>query len=94
MPSNWGNYVDIDEDNPEPFKVCDYTFFPANASRTGFQFEFSAAGLYNTGFVVIDDFMDEPNPQGLAPPVYGDPLPVNNPRTFPPEVFAEDSENP
>lgn len=91
MRANWGKYVDIDMDNFEPFKVCDASFFPFNASDTGFQYEYNATGLYNTGFIVGNEFMDEPNPQALAPRVYGDPTPVNNPRTFPPAFFAEDN---
>lgn len=60
---------------------CDNSGFIVMHKDLVKQMEYSGSGLYWTGYLVYKDFYDKPNPQNLAPRLYGDPKTVDNPRT-------------
>lgn len=86
-----------------PFAVgrCDYTGFIVKYTDLVKQYEYAGDGIYDTGYLVHKDFVDQPNPQNLVPILKLDPVPVLNARpddlvgvpqlqTFEVEIFDED----
>jgi hypothetical protein len=70
----------ISYDKPDACGMCDISGFMVRHSDLVKQMEYKGNGLYWTGLWVHKDFADKPNPQGLTPPIYGDPKPVDHPR--------------
>lgn len=72
----------IDENNPEASAQDDQVGQICMHKDLRPKMEYRGYGLVWTGRMVHKDFLDEPNPQGLAPVFPPDPLPVSNPRPF------------
>ena len=75
-----GNYTNINVRNPRAIGYCDITGFPTEHNKLIKQYMYISSGLQWTGLLVHPDFADDPNPQGLLPPIKADPYPLQNPR--------------
>jgi len=73
-------YLRINSQNPRAWAECDYSGVICMHDDLRFQMEYAGKGLINTGYMVHYRFLDQPNPQNLAPPIKNDPIPVKNPR--------------
>lgn len=69
----------IPYDNPVASGMCQLSGLMIRQTDAIEQMEYKGKGLVSRGIWVHKDFADKPNPQGLTPPVYGDPKPVKNP---------------
>jgi hypothetical protein len=63
-----------------PTAMCDFSKFVVPYDDLVPYMEFGGNTLYDTGLRVYKDFVDEPQPANLAPPIILDPKPVHNPR--------------
>jgi len=75
-----GKLTDFDFDNVMASAFCDRTNMQCMHHDLVRQMEFGGSGLYFTGYLVHKDFIDEPNPQNLAPRPNNDPTAVPFPR--------------
>ena len=75
-----GRYMRIPYNKPDACGMCDLSGMMVRHSDLIKQMEYRGTGLVWTGLWVHKDLADKPNPQGLAPLIYGDPKPINNPR--------------
>lgn len=76
-------YTNVDPQHPEAVAQCDYSGAIGMHKNLVPQMEYSGKGLYFTGYYVLKNFADLPNPQKLVPQVKMDPVPVKNPRPSP-----------
>lgn len=74
-----GRLSKFDWSNPTPWAYCDRSGFRGNRNDMVQQMEYNADGLYWTGYWVHKNYLRNPNPQGLAPNIKGDPFPVDIP---------------
>lgn len=74
-----GSLIHFDIDNPSPWAYCDKSGFRGNREDMVKQLEYNSDGLYWPGFWVHKNFLKNPNPQFLKPPIKGDPYPVDLP---------------
>lgn len=83
--------AEVNPDHPQAFAKCDRCGDQCNLVNLRPQMEYAGPALVNTGWLVCETCLDEPNPglrTVLIPP---DPIPVNNPRFEPWDI--EESSN-
>lgn len=78
-----GKFAHFDPKNPKPYAQCDGSGMLVMHEDLRWYKEYAGDGLINSGYLVHYRFLDKPNPQNLAPLVYLDPIPIENPRPSP-----------
>lgn len=76
-------YTNVDPNHPEAVAQCDYSGLIGMHRNLVKQMEYSGKGLYWTGYWVLENFADLPNPQKMTYQVKMDPVPVRYPRPSP-----------
>jgi hypothetical protein len=72
--------AEVDADNPRAFGKCDRCGDRCNLVNLRPQFEYAGPTLVNTGWLVCETCLDEPNPGLRTVIIPPDPMPVINPR--------------
>lgn len=75
-----GKYTRASKTNPRAIARCDYSGLMVQHALLQDQMQYSGRGLIKTGYKVFPKFLDKPNAQDLAPLVFLDPIPIENPR--------------
>jgi hypothetical protein len=75
--------AEVDADNPRAFGKCDRCGDQCNLVNLRPQFQYAGPTLVNTGWLVCETCLDEPNPGLRTVIIPPDPMPVVNPRFEP-----------
>lgn len=87
-----GRYTRMSKSNPLGIGRCDYSGLMVAHRDLCKQMAYSGKGLYWTGLWVYKKFLDDPNPQNMAPKLRADPVPLKHAR--PDKMVAPEHPNP